>query len=475
MKTIVTVVVLGCWAVMARGDDEAPWPRFRGPNGAGVSETGRPPASIGPETNVKWKVPAPAGLSSPIVVGDLVVLTALDGGKLFTVAYRAADGSEAWRADAEAREIEAFYEGEGSPAASTPAADGRRIVSYFGSCGLRCYDLNGHELWRLELAPPQLPGNFGSGVSPILENGTVVLVRDEARQSRILALDAESGEVKWEQPRYSPVSYCTPVVWDAAGSTQVVAAGHARMVSYDLETGEERWTVTGLPSGCCASPVVAGDRVYFAGYSPGGPDDEFQMPTFDEQLAQLDKDQDGALSRAEAEEAFQGFFDSQDANQDGSITRDEHEVVEKFMKEGRSSAFAVKAGGMGDITESHLAWKQTKGVPYVPSAILYEGQYVSVKDGGIVTAYDAESGEQIYMKRGVAPGRYYASPVAANGNLYFVSLEEGVVTVIKAGGSEPQPVVENPPLGERVSATPAIAGDTLYLRTEGHLYAFESE
>jgi outer membrane protein assembly factor BamB len=430
---------------------------------------------VGPETNVKWKVATPEGLSSPIIVGDLIVLTAFEDNKLFTIAYHAADGSEAWRADAGAGEIEKYYKGEGSPAASTPATDGSRIVAYFGSCGLRCYDLEGHELWRFEVEPPLLPGNFGSGVSPILQDDTVVLVRDQARGSKIFGIDAESGDLKWEQSRYSPVSYCTPVIWEAAGQTQVVAAGHARMVSYDLASGEELWSITGLPSGCCASPVATEEWLYFAGFSPGGPEDEFQMPSFDEQLTAMDKDQDGQLSRAEAGEQMQGFFDTQDSNQDGTITREEHENIEKFIKEGKSSAFAVKPGGSGDITESHIAWKQMKNVPYVPSAILYEGQYVSVKDGGIVISYDAESGEQVYMKRGVAPGRYYASPVAANGHIYFVTLEDGVVTVIKAGGTEPKEVAQNPPLGERVSATPAIAEDVLYIRTHGHLYAFEKE
>jgi outer membrane protein assembly factor BamB len=95
-----------------------------------------------------------------------------------------------------------------------------------------------------------------------------------------------------------------------------------------------------------------------------------------------------------------------------------------------------------------------------------------VKDGGIVTAYDTKSGNEIYHRRAVNAGKYYASPVAANGNIYFTALDDGVVTVIKAGEATPDVVVENPPLGERVAATPAIADDTLYLRTAGHLYAF---
>jgi outer membrane protein assembly factor BamB len=95
-----------------------------------------------------------------------------------------------------------------------------------------------------------------------------------------------------------------------------------------------------------------------------------------------------------------------------------------------------------------------------------------VKDGGIVTAYDAKTGNQVYHERAAAPGRYYASPVAANGNVYFVSLDDGIVTVLKAGSDKPEIAAKNPALGERVAATPAIADDTLYIRTDKTLYAF---
>jgi outer membrane protein assembly factor BamB len=95
-----------------------------------------------------------------------------------------------------------------------------------------------------------------------------------------------------------------------------------------------------------------------------------------------------------------------------------------------------------------------------------------VKDGGVVTAYDAQTGSEIYQKRAAATGSYYASPVATGGHIYFVSLADGAVTVLKGGASQPDVVAQNPPLGERVAATPAIADDTLYIRTAGHIYAF---
>jgi outer membrane protein assembly factor BamB len=96
-----------------------------------------------------------------------------------------------------------------------------------------------------------------------------------------------------------------------------------------------------------------------------------------------------------------------------------------------------------------------------------------VKDGGFVTAFDAKTGKEVFLlERVAAQGRYYASPVAANGNIYFTALEDGAVTVLKAGSDKAVVVAKNPKLGERTAATPAIADDTLYIRTEKHLYAF---
>src|SRR2546426_1952322 len=474
MKLLIVLASMGLFtAAGLAADKPLVWPRFRGPDGSGVADGQKPPVEFGPDKNLKWKTPAPSGLSSPIVAGDKLVITAFDHGKLYTIAYHRADGKEAWRAEAPAKQIEAHHKTEGSPAASTPATDGARIVSYFGSCGLFCYDLAGKELWRFEMPTAATAGDFGSGVSPILVDGTVVLVRDEKKEPKILALEAATGSRKWEQKRLSPASYCTPVVWDTPAGKQIVAAGHARMIAYDLKSGAEKWFLNGMPSGCCSSPVTADGTLFFAGGGPSGPEDkEMQMPTFDAMLKDLDKDGDGALSRDEAEKAFQGFFDNQDMNKDGKITRDEWDAILKFMSEGKNSVFALKPAGSGDVTTSHVLWKKTKGMPYITSALPYCGQCVMVKDGGIVTAYDAKTGQEVYQERAAAAGKYYASPVAANGHIYFTSLNEGTITVLKAGSDKPEVLATNPKLGERTAATPAIADDVLFVRTDKHLYAF---
>lgn len=476
MKRIFAAAVLMAIATTGRAADKPlAWPQFRGPNGSGVADGQKPPVELGPDKNVKWKVPAPPGLSSPIVAGDLLVLTAFEGDKLYTVAYNRADGKEAWRRPAPAKAIERYLKGEGSPAASTPATDGERIVSYFGSCGLVCHDLAGKELWRYELPTAVTIADFGSGTSPVIADGLVVLVRDVRNDPKILAVDAATGSGKWEKPRKSNTSYGSPAILDGAGGKQVVATGHGRLIAYDLKTGEEKWSVAGMPSGPCTSPVVADGTVFFAGYSPGGPDDkEFQLPTFDAMHTQAKAQGKDVITKAEAAATFfKDFFDAVDENRDGKVTRAEWDAVVKYMAEGKNSAFAVKAGGTGDVTKSHVLWTRTKGLPYVSTGIAYRGQFLTVKDGGLVSCYDAKTGKEVYVQeRELAAGKYYASPVAANGHVYFTALEDGTITVLKAGADRPEVVAKNPKLGERVAATPTIADDTLYVRTAGHLYAF---
>jgi outer membrane protein assembly factor BamB len=404
----------------------------------------------------------------------MLVLTAFDDGKLYTIAYKRADGSEVWRAEAPAKEIEKFEKKHGSPAASTCATDGERIVSYFGSCGLYCYDLAGNELWPYEMPPAQTIAGFGTGNSPVIADDLVILDREELKDPKIVAIELATGKLKWEKKRESNSAFSTPAIWHTSEGKQIATPGFKRMIGYDLASGNEVWHVEGMPSAACTTPVTADGKLFFAGWSPGDPGEkDFQLPQFDAILKGGDTDKDGVLTKEESlKTQMKDFFDMQDANKDGKLTRQEWDILLKFSSASRNSAFALKPGGTGDVTNTSMIWKQTKNLPYVSSAIVYRGQYIMVKDGGIVTAYDAATGDELYRSRLVATGGYYASPVAANGNVYFVSLDDGAVTVLEGGSKSAKVVQNNPPLGERVSATPAIADDTLYVRTAGHLYAF---
>jgi outer membrane protein assembly factor BamB len=475
MKRVLACAAFFALAAAGLGADKPlAWPQFRGPGGTGVADDQKPPIELGPDKNVLWKVPAPGGLSSPIIAGNLIVFTAFDDGKLYTVAYNRADGKEAWRKEAPAKTIERYFKAAGSPAASTPATDGERIVSYFGSCGLFCYDLAGKELWKYELPMAVTVADFGTGTSPILADGIVVLVRDETKEPKIIAVDVATGSLKWEKKRQSIGSYGTPMLLDADGGKQIVAAGHGRMIAYDLKSGDEKWFVGGMPSSPCTTPFAMDGTIFFAGWSPGGPDDkEFQLPSFETIHKQAGAKGDGFITKDEAQKTMlKDFFDNLDVDKNGKVTRDEWETARKYMADGVNSAFAVKPGGSGDISKQVL-WKKTKGLPYVATGIVYRGQFINVKDGGWISAFDAKTGKELYIQERELPaGGYYASPVAANGHIYITSLLDGTITVLKAGSPKPDVVVKNPKLGESVAATPAIADDILYVRTAGHLYAF---
>jgi hypothetical protein len=166
------------------------------------------------------------------------------------------------------------------------------------------------------------------------------------------------------------------------------------------------------------------------------------------------------------------MFTSHDWDHDGKLTREEWDESVKLLGTSKNSAFALKLGGSGDVTDSHMLWKQKSGLPYVPTGLVYHGQYVLLKEGGVVTLYDVESGQRTFQKRLAVNGRYYASPVAANDYIYCASLDDGIITVLKFDGGKPEVVAKNPSLEERITATPVIADNTLYVRTAGHMYAF---
>ena len=442
------------------------WLQFRGPAGSGVADDQKPPEKFGPKDNLAWKVAAPPGASSPIVVGDKIILTAFEDGKHFTICYARADGKELWRADAKAKSIEEFHPVEGSPVASTPASDGKHVVAYFGSCGLICYDLDGKEQWRFELPTAETDGRFGSGASPVVADGVVFLARDLKANSAVYAIDLATGSQKWktERPK-ARTAYGTPVVWDDGGKKVLAVAGLKMMMGYDAKTGAEVWTVNRLTVSACATPVVSGVALVYAAGGPGGPD--FKMPAFDDILKQAGDEKLGHLTKAGSEKTMlKGFFNNQDTNKDGKLTREEWNENLKLMEGGENRAVAVKPGGKGEV-----AWAYTKGLPFVTSPIVYRDRLYMLKDGPLLTCLNAKTGKPLFEEERVKAGpRYYASPVAANGNLYIAALD-GTIAVIAAGEDTPD-VVYSTKLAEPIRATPAIAHDTLYVRSDKFLYAF---
>lgn len=458
-----------CVFLGIRSEAATHWPQFRGPGGSGVADGQKPPVHFGPGSNELWKVSVPSGASSPCIWGNSIFLTAFKDGKLETISLNRRNGQVQWRRLAPTKQIEKFHVTEGSPASATPVTDGRKVISYFGSCGLVCYDFSGKEKWRLELPTARQAGDFGSGTSPILAGKLVLVNRDQAKDSELIAVDVRTGKIAWRANRSDlNSSFSTPIAWKHKGVEVVVVPGYLELRAYDLKNGSERWRVRGLPSAVCTTPVLGDGLLFFAGWSPGGGD--APMPSFKSMAERSDLDKDGVITYEEANEGMKSFFASYDQNGDKRLTREEWDGFRAALAKGQNSLLAVRPGGEGDVTESHVAWKQTRGLPYVPSPLFYRGNVYIVKDGGMVSCFQASTGEPVYQQERIgAVGSYYTSPVAADGRIYVASVN-GVLSVIQAG-DKPE-VIGRADFKERLVATPALVDNKLFIRTADHLWAF---
>lgn len=451
----------------------AHWPQFRGPGGRAVAEGSiRAPVEFGPDKNVVWKIPLASGHSSPVLWGERIFLTTFDQGKLLAVCLDRATGRILWQKEMSAAKIEPFHR-IGSPAASTPCTDGERVVFYFGSAGLLCLDFSGKELWR---SPLPIPVNdFGTGTSPILVDGKVILLRDQDVGSFLLALDARTGKPAWKTERPGLFrGHSTPFLWRHEGRQEIIVTGSVWLKSYDPATGRELWSSTGLSRVANAS-ATAGDGLLFASSWNIGADatGRLELPSFDEFAKANDKSSDGALSEQEFPNGLlRGRFTQLDIDKDGRVTRAEWEAQTVIFGKAENALLAVRPGGKGELSMAQIAWRTSRGLPYVPSPLYYDGRIFTVKSGGMASCFDAKTGKELWLEERVGVlGDFYASPVAAAGRVYLAA-QKGTVAVLAA--AEKFAVLATNDFGEPIFATPAIVDGRIYLRTAGHLYCLGS-
>src|SRR5208283_1293065 len=212
----------------------------------------------------------------------------------------------------------------------------------------------------------------------------------------IFALDRKTGKKLWETPRPdSHTGYGTPILWSHDGAAEIVVAGSLSLKGYDPANGEERWLIRGLPPVSCTTPVVGDGLLFFAGWSPGKADAPF--PTWENLLSQMDKNGDGRIS---SEEFAWGpaVFRSIDTDKNLFIDAAEWNAFTAIATKGENVLVAVKPGGAGDATATHSAWKATRGLPYVSSPLYYNGKVYIVKDGGMLSCFNAQTGEAIFTQ-----------------------------------------------------------------------------
>jgi outer membrane protein assembly factor BamB len=197
------------------------------------------------------------------------------------------------------------------------------------------------------------------------------------------------------------------------------------------------------------------------------------MPSFDSLLERGDANKDGKLLQSEAPPGpCKQHFVYIDANKDGTITREEWEAMADIFTRAENAGLAIRPGGKGDVTKTHVAWKQTRGLPYVPTSILYKHRIYYIKNGGLLSCFNATNGTPMFLEERIgALGDYFASPVAAGGKICVIS-RSGTATILDAG--DELKVLARNNLSEPVLATPSVVDDVLYVRTAGKLYAFSA-
>lgn len=464
-SAVVGTVSLCFVAAVAMGGD---WPQFRGPNSISVATgTARLPAEVGPEKNVVWKAVLPPGHSSPVVVGDRVYVTGERDGKLLTIALDRATGKPLWEVAAPHEKLEEVHN-VGNHAQATPAATEEHVYSFFGSGGLFCHDREGNQVWHLPMGP--FKNDFGAGSSPVIDGERIILNQDHDTDSFLMSVDKNTGSILWKTDRSEfPRNYATPVVWTVEGKKQIVVPATLRIAAYDYDSGKELWTVHGVARIINMSPSIGPDgTLYVPCWSPGGdPNDRITTAPFDE-LISGDKNANGTLELAELPEGqVKTRFSQVDRDKSGGITRDEFESMRRVFETAKNVLLAIKPGGQGDITATHVKWKFDRNLPYCPSPVLTNGHLFMVKNGGIVTSVNVETGELVKEGRIKHTGDYYASPVAGDGKIYLVN-SRGLLTVLSAEGQ--WKALSTADFAGETYATPALADGRVYLRTGTTLY-----
>jgi outer membrane protein assembly factor BamB len=317
---------------------------------------------------------------------------------------------------------------------------------------------------------------FGAASSPILAEDLVILNQDHDVGSFLMAMDQRTGETVWKVSRDEATrSYSTPVIFDRDGTRQILVAGALQLTAYDLRTGDKLWWYDGLSRLVDVTPVVHEGLVYLATWSPGGDaEDRIGMEPFSEALKSLDGNADGFIGKDElpAGSAVAERFFRIDLNQDGLLDEQEWRKHALVFDRAKNVAVALEPSGRGALPENYVRWTYTRGLPVVPSSVVYDGTMTMVKDSGIITILDATTGQLLKQMRAQGRGNYYASLVAGDGKVYAAS-ESGVVTVLSSG-SEGR-VLSSHDFGERIMATPVIKDGEIYIRTEQAVYCYRRD
>ena len=384
------------------------------------------------DRNIAWRTAIPGlGHSSPIVWGDRIFITTAVSSDPKSVFQYPLEGQLDRRTDLSKHQFKLYcldkqtgkiiwektvaelapriaHHPHNSYASATPATDGKRVVAFFGSEGLYAFDLEGRFLWKQDVGPLDqgafdVPDyKWGSASSPILYKNLVIVQCDQQKGSFLAAFDATTGKPVWRTPREALPSWSTPTVYEDSGHAELVTNGAEYFRGYDPLNGKELWRIKGTSMISVPTPFAARGLIYLAS----------------------------------------GYY--------------------RFVQ----PIVALKPGAAGDVQPAAMAWHTEKGAPYLPTPIVYGDYFYAFNHRGILTVYNAATGDRIYEQR-LAPTAFASSPVATGGRLYAAS-EDGDIYVVKAGPS--YDLLATNKMGEVVMATPAIADGMLIVRGLSHVF-----
>lgn len=400
----------------------AQWTQFRGPDGTGVVGARGLPVQWSETTHVRWKTSIHGrAWSSPVVLGSTIWLTTAteDGRQLFVVAV----DSETGRVVRDLKLFDVASPQYAHPfntyASPTPVAEPGRVCVTFGSPGTACLEAEtGRVLWtRRDLACNHYRG---AGSSPILFGDLLIMHFDGSDQQYVVALDKRTGVTRWKTSRSIDFKDLRPDGTPEAEGDLRKAFATPHIVQVNGRS----------------VLVSSGAKAHY-GYEPSTGKELWRVE---------DRQAHSAATRPVA-----GF---------GLVY-----VPTGFPK---GDLIAIRPDGRGDVTGSHVAWRLARGVPNKPSLLLLDDLIYMVSDAGIASCVEARTGQVVWTSR--IGGTYSASPIAADGHIYFFS-EDGMTTVVETGRTFKQ--LAQSQLGDGFLASPAVAGKALILRSRTHLYRIE--
>ncbi len=485
LRLITVASILFCSAYSRAGD----WPQFRGPNCSGLSdETFSLPTTFSEDQNVRWSADLGDGIGSPVVAAGRVFVSAMiDEKTIGLFAFDARNGQLLWKRSWPGGDLPDIHK-TNSHASTTPAADAERVYFYFSTLGMIALDAKtGRDVWHHELPEPYFVFKWGAGMSPVLHKDLLLFVQDDDLYPAFYAFDKRTGKLRWKDDRSDmAVNYSHPVVCETDQGDEIIVAGTGLLIGYDPATGQRLWHARTLLRNIKTTPVVR-DGIIYISLQSGGIANQW--------LASVDRaetgNSDGKLTREEIqafvgdrpvpEAFFQKTFGRGDLDGDGQLAGKELDLAflhpDNFAGASHTAknpaqefVLAVRPGGRGDVTKTHVLWKHpTKYTDHIVSPLVLENRMLLIKGGGIATGFDLATGENNFGPARIQNGsEYFASPVAADGKI-FVAAENGRVVVLDQ--SDDFRVLAVNDLGSPILGTPAISQGTLFIRTREKLLA----